>query len=458
MISLKRLLPVLVLFVTGIASAQNCTQFPNSIACLPKVLAPNASDMIVDDQGASTPNNPGTVTLALLSNFFTGPGGVWTGSTIGVPFGGTGSQFLSGPLKGNGAGPFSSAASADITGLWSGTCSATTFLRGDGLCVTPSGTGGTVTSSGSPTVGNVAAFTTATNITPAVAANIYGLWTGSCTNATYLRGDGACATPAGSGTVTNATAPSWLTVTGGSTATLNFAATTGLTGNQFLATPAGATGGVALRSIVAGDLPLISLVSGVTGVLPAANISVIPLTSGVTGILPANSGGTGKNNGSSTLTITGGAATLATPPSGNIGLLEAPPVAAGTPCLAINYTALLIDSAHMICNSSASAVTFTIPANASVGYPNGTWLFFLNPCSMGTVTIAITTDTLSLSPNGLTGSRTLAACGTATAFKYGTTTWMIWGSGLTRLLAPESIQQHMGDGMAANDEVYAHAA
>src|SRR6185295_6382122 len=46
------------------------------------------------------------------------------------------------PLKANGAGGTANATSADIKGLWSGTCDAGTYLRGDGACSTPSGGGG----------------------------------------------------------------------------------------------------------------------------------------------------------------------------------------------------------------------------------------------------------------------------------------------------------------------------
>lgn len=48
-----------------------------------------------------------------------------------------------------------------------------------------------------------------------------------------------------------------------------------------------------------------------------------------------------------------------------------------------------------------------------------------------TLTIAITTDTMRLSPGGTTGSRTLAANGIATAIKITATEWIISGSGLT---------------------------
>lgn len=73
-------------------------------------------------------------------------------AAVTVAQGGTGVATITGPIKGNGTSAFSAAAAADIYGLWSGTCSSTTFLRGDGSCQTPSGTGTvTVVSSGSLT-------------------------------------------------------------------------------------------------------------------------------------------------------------------------------------------------------------------------------------------------------------------------------------------------------------------
>lgn len=50
---------------------------------------------------------------------------------------------------------------------------------------------------------------------------------------------------------------------------------------------------------------------------------------------------------------------------------------------------------------------------------------------INTITIAITTDTLTLAGAGTTGSRTLAANGQATILKTGTTSWKISGVGLT---------------------------
>jgi hypothetical protein len=95
------------------------------------------------------------------------------------------------------------------------------------------------------------------------------------------------------------------------------------------------------------------------------------------------------------------------------------------------YTLVLADAQKHILHPVVddNARTFTIPANASVAYPVGTAITFVN--RINTVTIAITTDTLILAGTGTTGSRTLAAFGMATALKVGSTTWMISGTGLT---------------------------
>lgn len=96
------------------------------------------------------------------------------------------------------------------------------------------------------------------------------------------------------------------------------------------------------------------------------------------------------------------------------------------------YTLVLADAGKHIFHPAAdnNARTFTIPANSSVAYPIGTALTFINMAAAN-VTIAITTDTLTLSPAGTTGSRTLATNGSATCIKISATEWLISGSGLT---------------------------
>ena len=95
------------------------------------------------------------------------------------------------------------------------------------------------------------------------------------------------------------------------------------------------------------------------------------------------------------------------------------------------YTLVAADAAKTILHpiSDNNARTFTIPANSSVPYPDGTVITFVN--LINTVTIAITTDTMYLAGPGTTGSRTLAAYGVATAVKVASTTWVISGNGLT---------------------------
>ena len=96
------------------------------------------------------------------------------------------------------------------------------------------------------------------------------------------------------------------------------------------------------------------------------------------------------------------------------------------------YTLILADSGKHIFHpvGDNNARTFTIPANSSVAYPIGTAITFIN-MAVANVTIAITTDTLTLSPAGTSGSRTLATNGSATCIKITSTQWLISGSGLT---------------------------
>lgn len=163
-------------------------------------------------------------------------------------------QPATGILKGNANTYVTTAAvSSDVRGLWSGTCDASTFLRGDGSCAVPAGTGVTsvaltmptgfsvggspVTSAGTLAVtttlngvlkGNGSGFS-ASNVnltsevtgtlpvsnggigvatltgvakgngtsafTAAANTDITGLFTGTCNSSTFLRGDGSCQSP-----------------------------------------------------------------------------------------------------------------------------------------------------------------------------------------------------------------------------------------------------------------------
>lgn len=97
------------------------------------------------------------------------------------------------------------------------------------------------------------------------------------------------------------------------------------------------------------------------------------------------------------------------------------------------YPIVLTDAGTALLHPSSDTTprTFTIPANASVAFPVGSILTFINQDSAGDLTIAITSDTLRLAGDGSTGSRTLAANGIATATKLTSTEWIINGTGLT---------------------------
>ena len=97
-----------------------------------------------------------------------------------------------------------------------------------------------------------------------------------------------------------------------------------------------------------------------------------------------------------------------------------------------NYTAVAADSGKMLLHPAgdANARTFTIPANASVAFPVGTAITFVNETSQ-VLSIAITSDTLTLAGTTTTGTRSLAQNGVATALKVTTTKWIISGTGLT---------------------------
>jgi hypothetical protein len=96
-----------------------------------------------------------------------------------------------------------------------------------------------------------------------------------------------------------------------------------------------------------------------------------------------------------------------------------------------NYTLVLTDSGkHIFHDLGEGAATYTIPANASVAFPIGTAITFINMAA-SVVSIAITSDTLRLSSAGTTGTRSLAQYGSATCIKVSLTVWLISGSGLT---------------------------
>jgi hypothetical protein len=101
---------------------------------------------------------------------------------------------------------------------------------------------------------------------------------------------------------------------------------------------------------------------------------------------------------------------------------------------AISYTLVLSDAGKQVLHAASAGAghTFTIPANATVAYPVGTEIAFVNRDS-NSVSIAITSDTMLLASTFTTGTRALAAQSMAIARKVSSTVWIIGseGGGLT---------------------------
>lgn len=153
--------------------------------------------------------------------------------------------------------------------------------------------------------------------------------------------------------------------------------------------------------------------------------------------VPPQQGGTGiVNNAASTLTISGafastfsvsGAFTYTFPPeTSSLGYLGAPQNVQNG-----DYTLVLSDAGKSIDKQSGGAgETITIPANASVAFPIGTVICGDNDGG-GTLTIAITSDTLELAGTGATGSRTVSDNGQWVIRKIAATKWRISGTGVS---------------------------
>jgi hypothetical protein len=198
--------------------------------------------------------------------------------------------------------------------------------------------------------------------------------------------------------------------------------------------------GLAGSVATATTTPAITLSTTVTGVLKGNGTAISAATAETDYVTPTGAG-TLTNKTLTSPTINSPTMTtpvLGTPTSGNlsnctvdgtnaVGFLTIPQNSQSAA-----YALVLADAGKHIYHPStdANARTFTIPANASVAFPIGTAVTFINETSQ-VVSIAITSDTLVLSPAGTTGTRSLAQYGIATAIKVTATRWLISGTGLT---------------------------
>jgi hypothetical protein len=183
----------------------------------------------------------------------------------------------------------------------------------------------------------------------------------------------------------------------------------------------------------AGKLFLLAAADITGAVAIAGTLSPTTLAVTVNGTVGGTLGVTGVLSALSTLELGHASDTTLSRAAAGVLAVEGLPIYAGIPqnSQSAAYTTVLADAQKHILHPSSdnNARTFTIAANASVAYPIGTAITFVN--QINTVTIAINSDTLVMASSGATGSRTLAANGIATALKIDSTTWIISGTALS---------------------------
>jgi hypothetical protein len=366
----------------------------------------------------------------------------------------------------------------DGTNVVDGASYFTSLTLGSALPVLSGGTGVTTsTGSGNNVLSTSPVLTTPNLGTPSAAvltsATGLPLTSGVTGILPVANGGTATATPAlvaGTGVTISGTWPNQTINATGTGGTVTSVAGTGTVNGISLSGTVTSTGNLTLGGTLSG----VNLTSQVTGTLPIANggtgttsTTFASLTTNVTGTLPVANGGTGITSfGAGVATFLGtpssanlasavtdetgsGALVFATSPTLTTPVLGTPSSGTLSSCTvdgtdavgfrnipqnsqSTDYTLVLADAGKHIFHpvGDNNARTFTIPANSSVAYPIGTAITFIN-MAVANVTIAITTDTLTLSSAGTTGSRTLATNGSATCIKITSTSWLISGSGLT---------------------------
>lgn len=312
--------------------------------------------------------------------------GVWNATTIGVPYGGTGTTSLTGLVKGNGVSPFTNALATDVSNLFGCGGNPNLYQNGAGGCTSPSGSG-TLTPTGSPATGNLAVWSGPTTLTN-------GNLSGDCTTSATLvvtctSLNGQAVTLAGSFGTSGA-----------------FSVVFTFTGATNVTVPTSGT----LVTTTSSSLPNLSTVGTIlSGIWNGS-------------LIAGTYGGTGINNG--THTFTNNQNSSFTSSTGNVGTLELLQNAQSS-----NYTLVLADNGREIYNNGSSQLTFTIPANASVAFPIGTCIVFTGSPTQGVI-VAINSDILYWQPSGTTGSRTVSAFGSFQACKKTSTIWYGSGNGV----------------------------
>jgi hypothetical protein len=102
--------------------------------------------------------------------------------------------------------------------------------------------------------------------------------------------------------------------------------------------------------------------------------------------------------------------------------LTTPITTIGTNARTASYTLILSDQSKMIEVNSSSATTLTIPADASVNFPVGTYIVVLQTGS-GQITVAGS----GFTPDATPGRKTRTLWSMATLIKRGTNLWVVAG-------------------------------